>query len=312
MKVFRLRYPDQLDIGPQDAYSLAIGFFDGIHKGHQEVIRNAKKHADELAIQTAVMTFDPHPSQLFSGKNVGYITPLEEKVRVLESLGVDALFIVNFDWDLASLSPERFIEIFIKGLDVKHVTAGFDFTFGSKGSGTMKDMQELSEGMYDITVISKVTFDDENKVSSTKIRQLLSAGNVEQAAVLLGRPFRTFGEVVHGEKRGRLLGFPTANIQTSEEHVVPANGVYAVRCLIDDEWYNGVCNMGVKPTFHDPEHRIPTAEVHILDVDMDLYGKQMAIDWLYRIRSEQKFDSFDALKMQIGKDKQTAKDLLTN
>lgn len=312
MKVFRLRYPDQLDIGQPDAYSLAIGFFDGIHKGHQEVIGNAKKSADELAIKTAVMTFDPHPSQLFSGKNVGYITPLEEKVRVLESLGVDALFIVSFDWELAGLSPEKFIEIFIKGLDVKHVTAGFDFTFGSKGSGTMKDMQELSEGMYGTTVITKVTFDEENKVSSTKIRQLLSDGNVEAAAALLGRPFRTFGEVVHGEKRGRLLGFPTANIQTSEEHVVPANGVYAVRCLIGDTWYNGVCNMGVKPTFHDPEHRIPTAEVHVLDVDMDLYGQQMAIDWLYRIRSEQKFDSFDALKNQIGKDKQTAKDLLTD
>ena len=312
MKVFRLRYPDQLDIGQQDAYSLAVGFFDGIHKGHQEVINSAKNAADKLSIQTAVMTFDPHPSQLFSGKNVGYITPLEEKVRVLESLGVDVLFIVNFDWQLAGLSPEKFIDIFIKGLGVKHVTAGFDFTFGSKGSGTMKDMQELSEGSYDTTVISKVICDDEDKVSSTKIRQLLSEGNVEEASALLGRPFRTFGEVVHGEKRGRLLGFPTANIETAEEHVVPANGVYAVRCLIDGQWYNGVCNMGVKPTFHNPEHRIPIAEVHVLDVDMDLYGQQLAIDWLYRIRSEQKFDSFEALKAQIGKDKQTAKDLLTD
>lgn len=312
MKIYRLRYPDSINSRQHLASSLAIGFFDGVHRGHQEVIRNAKKVADDLSIETAVMTFDPHPSQLFSGKNVGYITPIEEKVRVLESLGVDTLFIVSFDWELASLSPQRFIDIFIKGLAVKHVTAGFDFTFGSKGSGTMKDMQELSEGKFGTTVISKVTFDQENKVSSTEIRQLLSTGNVEAAAVLLGRPFRTLGEVIHGEKRGRQLGFPTANIQTAEEHVVPANGVYAVRCLIGDTWYRGVCNMGVKPTFHDPEHRIPTAEVHLLDVNMDLYGQKMAIEWFYHIRSEKKFDSLDALKTQIGKDKQTAKDLLTD
>lgn len=310
MKVYRLRYPDQLQIEPGHDYSLAIGFFDGVHKGHQEVITTAARIADQLEIETAVMTFDPHPSQLFSGKNVGYITPLNEKLRLLEDLQVDALFIVSFDWDLASLSPQKFIDIFIKGLGVKHVTAGFDFTFGMKGSGTMRDMQALSDGMYGTTVIEKVTFDEDEKVSSTKVRKLLADGSVEEAAGLLGRPFRTFGEVIHGEKRGRQLGFPTANIHTQEEVIVPANGVYAVRCLIDGEWHAGVCNMGVKPTFHDPEHRLPTAEVHLLDANMDLYGKHVAIDWLYRIRSERKFDSLDALKVQIGKDKQTAMDLL--
>ncbi|AXH98743.1 riboflavin biosynthesis protein RibF [Sporosarcina sp. PTS2304] len=310
MEIYRLRYPDRVDIGEKHDYSLAIGFFDGIHKGHQEVICSAKKTAEKLAIQTAVMTFDPHPSQLFSGKNIGYITPFEEKVRLLEGLHVDALFIVSFDWALASLSPQQFIDIFVKGLHVKHVTAGFDFTFGAKGAGTMEDMNRLSEGLYGTTTVSKVTFDENGKTSSTKIRQLLSEGNVEDASRLLGRPFRTVGEVVHGEKRGRQLGFPTANIQTDEEHIVPANGVYAVTCLIDGTWYNGVCNMGVKPTFHNPEHRQATAEVHLLDASMDLYGKHIAIDWLYRIRSEKKFESLDALKEQIAKDKQTAIDLL--
>ncbi|WP_301108641.1 riboflavin biosynthesis protein RibF [Sporosarcina sp.] len=310
MKVYKLRYPDQLQIEPGHAYSLAVGFFDGVHKGHQEVITAADETASQLGIETAVMTFDPHPSQLFSGKNVGYITPLAEKIRLLEDLNVDALFIVSFDWDLASLSPRQFIDTFIKGLDVKHVTAGFDFTFGMKGSGTMKDMKELSDGMYGTTTIEKVTFAGEEKVSSTKVRQLLGDGGVEKAAELLGRPFRTSGEVVHGEKRGRQLGFPTANIHMEEDVIVPANGVYAVRCLIEEEWHAGVCNMGVKPTFHDPKHRLPTAEVHLLDADLNLYGKQVAIDWLFRIRSERKFDSLDALKEQIGKDKQTALDLL--
>ncbi|MBY0222015.1 MULTISPECIES: riboflavin biosynthesis protein RibF [Sporosarcina] len=310
MEIYRLRYPDQLNIQLHHAYSMAIGFFDGVHKGHQEVIDSAKKKADELGIQTAVMTFDPHPSQLFSGRNVGYITPLEEKVRLLEALQVDTLFIVSFDWDLASLSPQQFIDIFVKGLGVKHVTAGFDFTFGMKGSGTMKEMHDLSEGLYGTTTIQKVTYDHDGKVSSTKVRQLLSEGDVEEAALLLGRPFRTFGEVVHGEKRGRQLGFPTANIQTDEENIVPANGVYAVYCLVDGKWHPGVCNLGVKPTFHNPEHRVATAEVHLLNANMDLYGKQVAIEWLHRIRAERKFESLEALKEQIGKDKQTAMDLL--
>ncbi|WP_153731323.1 riboflavin biosynthesis protein RibF [Sporosarcina obsidiansis] len=310
MEIFRLRYPDQLSIEQGCAYSLAIGFFDGVHKGHQEVINSAKKTANELGLQTAVMTFNPHPSQLFSGKNIGYITPLAEKIRLLESLQVDALFIVNFDWDLASLSPKQFIDIFIKRLGVKHVTAGFDFTFGVKGSGTMKEMSELSDGMYGTTTIPKVTFEHDGKVSSTKVRELLSKGKVEEASLLLGRPFRSVGEVVHGEKRGRQLGFPTANIETDEEHIVPSNGVYAVRCLIDSQWYPGICNMGVKPTFHDPDQRKATAEVHLLNASMDLYGQEIAIDWLYRIRSEQKFESLEALKEQIGKDKQTAIDLL--
>lgn len=310
MKIYRLRYPDQVDIEQQQSYSLAIGFFDGVHKGHQAVIRSAKKTADELAIKTAVMTFDPHPSQLFSDQTINYITPFEEKVRLLKELQVDTLFIVSFDWALASLSPRQFIDIFIKKLGVQHVTAGFDFTFGAKGAGTMEDMRSLSEGVYGTTTISKVTFDESDKTSSTKIRELLSQGNVEEAAALLGRPFRTVGEVVHGNKQGRLLGFPTANIQTAEEHIVPANGVYAVRCLLADTWYNGVCNMGVKPTFANPEQRKPIAEVHLLEANMDLYGKVLMIDWLHGIRSEKKFDSLDALKEQIAKDKQTAIDLL--
>lgn len=310
MKICRLRYPDQM-AAEKGRYSLAVGFFDGVHKGHQEVILSAKKTADKLGVQTAVMTFDPHPSQLFSGKNIGYITPEEEKISVLESLGADVLFIVHFDRQLADLTPQQFIDDFIKRLGAVHVTAGFDFTFGAKGAGTMKEMQELSNGEYGTTVISKVTGGEDEKISSTKIRKLLAAGDVEQAAVLLGRPFRTIGTVVHGEKRGRLLGFPTANIQTEDTHITPANGVYAVRCIIGGEYYKGVCNMGVKPTFHDPSTRKPTAEVHLLDAELDLYGKQITIEWLYRIRSEQKFQSFEALQQQIAKDKEIAKNLLS-
>ena len=164
-------------------------------------------------------------------------------------MGIDTLFVVTFDWSLASLTPEQFVDMFMKGLNVKHVTAGFDFTFGSKGAGTMKDMASLAEGFYGTTVVEKV-IDEDEKISSTRIRQLLSEGNVEETALLLDRPFRTIGTVVHGEKRGRLLGFPTANILPDTNTILPANGVYAVRFIVEDKIYDGVCSVGVKPTFH--------------------------------------------------------------
>ncbi|MCM3709896.1 bifunctional riboflavin kinase/FAD synthetase [Sporosarcina luteola] len=311
MEIYHLHYPSQTTIDDRGPFSLAIGFFDGLHKGHQTVIKEAKAKAEQLGIRSAVMTFDPHPSHLFGKgrEKVGYITKYPEKSRLLEEMGIDALFIVAFDWDLASLSPERFIEIFIKGLGIKHVTAGFDFTFGSKGSGTMEQMASLSNEEYGTTVIGKVT-DSEDKISSTRIRKLLSEGGVEKTASLLGRPFRTVGTVIDGEKRGRLLGFPTANVSIDEDTILPANGVYAVLFSIDGQSYKGVCNVGVKPTFHDPTKVKTSVEVHVLDFNSDLYGKEAAVDWIARIRPEKRFGSVDELIEQIGKDKETAKHLL--
>lgn len=311
MEIYHLTYPENTSIDDKGPYSMAIGFFDGLHKGHQTVIGEAKRKADELAIRSAVMTFDPHPSHLFNSgmHRVGYITQYDEKIRLLEEMGVDALFIVKFDWDLASLSPKRFIDLFIKQLGVKHITAGFDFTFGSKGSGTMEQMESLAAGIYETTTIEKVK-DSEEKISSTRIRKLLSQGDVEKTADLLGRPFRTAGIVVHGEKRGRQLGFPTANISYNEDSIIPSNGVYAVRIEIAEKIYGGVCSVGKKPTFHDPEMMSTTVEVHIIDFDEDIYGVQVKVDWIAYIRDEVKFNSIEELIKQIGNDKETAKKLL--
>ena len=312
MEIYHLQYPTQMTVDDKGPFSLAIGFFDGLHKGHQTVINEAKAKAEELGIRSAVMTFNPHPSHLFGkGANkVGYITKYPEKSRLLEEMGIDALFIVTFDWVLASLSPEQFVEFFIKGLGIKHVTAGFDFTFGSKGVGTMEQMAALSGGEYGTTRIEKVT-DSDVKISSTRIRKLLSEGDVESTASLLGRPFRTVGTVIDGEKRGRLLGFPTANISPDEETILPANGVYAVIFTFDGQSFKGVCNVGVKPTFHDPDVRKPSVEVHLFNFEGDLYGKEAAVDWMARIRAEQKFNSADELVTQIQKDKETALQLLS-
>ncbi|MDW0115688.1 bifunctional riboflavin kinase/FAD synthetase [Sporosarcina thermotolerans] len=311
MEIYHLQYPQHKTIDDIGPFSLAIGFFDGLHKGHQAVIEEAKKKAEQLGIKSAVMTFDPHPSHLFGdGENkVGYITQYPLKSQYIEEMGIDALFIVKFDQPLSSLSPEQFIEIFIKGLGVKHVTAGFDFTFGSKGAGTMAQMDALSNGDYSTSVIEKVTDSDE-KVSSTLIRKLLSEGDVEKTATLLGRSFRTVGTVVDGEKRGRLLGFPTANVLPDDELIIPSNGVYAVKFSLADQIYDGVCNVGVKPTFHDPSVSKTSVEVHLLDFTGDLYGKEVSVDWIARIRDEKKFGSVDELVEQISMDKETAKELL--
>lgn len=314
MKVIHLKYPHQLQtIDFKDKYSLAIGFFDGVHRGHQEVINTAKKEGEKRQLKTAVMTFDPHPSIVLGGRNeqVFYITPLQQKIELLEQMGVDTVFVVHFTSDFAKLQPAEFIDTFIRELNVKHVTAGFDFSFGAFGKGTMEDMEALSHGDFGVTVVEKKE-DNEEKISSTRIRRLLQEGDMEDALRLLGRPFEIPGIVVHGDKRGRTLGFPTANVQTLEGAFIPATGVYAVRLKVQNEVYNGVCNVGYKPTFNNPEDKKLSIEVHILNFSKNIYGEEVLVSWYERIRSEQKFDGIDGLKSQIEKDKQQTIEYFSN
>ena len=308
MNVIHLKYPHQLaQKFEKQAYSLAIGFFDGVHKGHKAVIESAKQKAEELNIKSAVMTFDPHPSIVLGGRNekVFYITPLSQKLDTLEKLNVDTVFVVNFTSDFAKLTPEQFIEYFIMDLNVQHVTAGFDFSFGAFGKGNMELMAQLSNGNYGVTVIDKLS-DIEEKISSTRIRKALQDGEMEQVRNLLGRAFEVPGIVVHGDKRGRTMGFPTANVQAMEGCYIPATGVYAVKILVQNEWYNGVCNVGYKPTFHNPDEKSMSIEVHILDFEKNIYGEEVIVGWYKRIRSERKFNGIEALIEQIEMDKQQA------
>lgn len=308
MKTIHLSYPHHLSddsiLGP---FSLAIGFFDGVHSGHQEVIGHAKKIADDKGLRLAVMTFDPHPSIVLGKRNekVFYITPLAQKLELLQTMGVDTTFVVRFTSDFAQLSPEEFVHTFIRHLNVAHVTAGFDFTFGSFGKGDMTVMKELANDDFEVSVVQKKT-DGLEKISSTNIRKALTAGDMEKVHQLLGRPFRIPGVVVHGDKRGRQIGFPTANIQAKEGSFIPATGVYSVRMLVQDEWVDGVCNVGYKPTFKNPDEKKLTIEVHLFDFDKNIYGEEVYVDWYHHIRDERKFDGIESLKKQIDKDKQTS------
>lgn len=308
MKIFYLNYPNQMKtVEGLGALSLALGFFDGVHKGHQRVIGEAIERAKELGIQSAVMTFDPHPSLVLGGRKeeVFYITPLQQKLEILKEIGVDVCFIVRFTSEFAKLTPEQFIQHFIKELNVVHVTAGFDFSFGNFGKGNMETMKECSNGTYTTTVIPKQE-DGQEKISSTRIRGLLKEGAVGEVCRLLGRPFQIVGTVVNGDKRGRTIGFPTANVEPELGTFVPGRGVYAVRIRVQENFYDGVCNVGYKPTFNNPDVKKLSIEVYILDFNKDIYGEQVTVEWHQRIRDEKRFSGIDELKVQIQKDKETA------
>src|SRR5690625_4517571 len=212
MKVYELTYPEKISEQSIPETIAAIGFFDGIHLGHQKVINTAISNAKKENKENAVITFHPHPSVVLSktNKTVQYITSIPEKLRILEKLGVDRVYIITFNQELSQLPPEQFLKHFVTGLNIVHLVAGFDFTFGFKGSGNMNNIKNYAPSPFAYTIIEKMEKNNE-KISSTKIRNLLAEGNVNQVINLLGRPFSITGTVVKGDQRGRTIGFPTAN-----------------------------------------------------------------------------------------------------
>lgn len=303
MKTIYLQHPHQLQKEKQKSTVCALGYFDGVHLGHQKVIETAMTIAKQQQLQSAVMTFSPHPAVVL-GKvdSIPAITPLKEKELAIEALGVDILYVVKFDDSFSKLTPQQFIDEYIIGLSIKHVVAGFDYTYGRFGKGTMETMAEQSRDQFDITTIKKVE-KDSDKISSTSIRADIQAGQVESLPQTLGRYYRMAGTVVTGEKRGRTIGFPTANLKVSDEYVLPKEGVYAVRIRYENEWYNGMLNCGYKPTFHENREEL-TIEVHIFDFNQDIYGEQIIVEWRKRIRDEKKFTSVEELTKQLSADKQ--------
>lgn len=307
-----LSYPHTLHKENLPETVSAIGFFDGIHKGHQEVIQQAVNKAKENNMESAVITFFPHPSVVLRKdvQHVKYITISSEKQAILENLQVDRLYVIRFNQELSKLSPQAFIDHFIIGLNIKHLVAGFDYSFGHKGQGKMTDMQEYARDLFTWETIGKVTLDEE-KVSSTRIRAELASGNMEQAEQLLGRPFATTGLVVKGARRGRELGYPTANLSISKDALLPKQGVYATRVRHKDKIYGGMANIGTNPTFTEDLEDM-SVEVYLFDFDGDLYGEELTIEWLSYTREEIKFDSKEALIEKMKQDEEEIRAYLAN
>ncbi|PRS61017.1 bifunctional riboflavin kinase/FAD synthetase [Bacillus sp. GBSW19] len=307
MKTIHISHPHTLNQKDQDPSVMALGYFDGVHLGHQKVIDAAKSIARKEGLALAVMTFHPHPSHVLqkAREPKDLITPLEDKIDFIEQLGADYLYIVQFSESFAALSPQEFVDQYLDELNVKHAVAGFDFTFGRFGAGTMETFDEYGKGRITATIVPKLSNQD-RKVSSTLIRSALKNGDVEYVSELLGKPYQLRGIVIHGDKRGRTIGFPTANVGLSAEYIIPPTGVYAVRAEVKGKVYDGVCNVGYKPTFYEKRPDQPAIEVNLFDFNEEIYGEPIKLQWFKRIRSEQKFNGIQELTVQISQDKEEA------
>lgn len=334
--------------------AVALGKFDGVHLGHQKVIqpvlqpngnegsKGAEGNLQELSSQnlanplspperaySTVVTFDPHPQEFFTGQPRTWLTPLDEKVQQLRSLGVEQLVLLPFDKELSALSPEEFVEkIIVKQLQCRRISVGEDFCFGKERRGTARELQLLA-AKYNIpvTIVSLQTsegddncangnYTQEAPISTSLIRQYLEIGDVKNANLLLGRPYNLMGVVVEGEQLGRTIGFPTANLQLPRDKFVPRKGVYAVRVEIANETPDtpippqilGVMNIGNRPTVNGAYSSV---EVHLLDWSGDLYGKNIEVQLIEFLRPEQKFPSLEDLKVQIQLDCTVAREVLS-
>lgn len=302
MEIIKLRHPYQVNEIPEDEVVLALGFFDGVHRGHQEVIGRAKKIADKNNLKLAVMTFNQHPSIVFKKLDPDqhkYLSTVSRKEELMDKIGVDYLYEVDFTSAFASLSPQEFVEQYIVDLHAKTVVAGFDYTFGKKEVASMVHLPMYANHRFEIVVVEKQTLKEE-KISSTRIRLALEIGDMAVANKLLGYTYATPGRVVHGDARGRLLGFPTANIEVENFVKLPRTGVYAVEILVGGKTYKGMASIGYNVTFEP--NRPLTVEVYILDFSNDIYGEEVTVFWHDYLRDEEKFDSIDTLIAQLKQD----------
>ncbi len=308
METIHLTYPETPDVVPS---VMVLGFFDGVHTGHLAVIRHAQEQAERLNVPVTVVTFDPHPKQVLSNKPdaVRYITPLSRKLKRIESLGVERCLVLTFTKELAGLSPQQFVDDYLIGAGAVHVTAGFDYSYGKFGEGTMETMPFHARGRFTTSVVNEQTEGGE-KVSSTRIRKLLGAGEVDAAATLLGSPYVICGEVIHGDARGRTIGYPTANVVMDASYVMPRLGVYATRVrLRDGRTFHAMTNVGRRPTFYDTGD--VSIESHLFDFSEDLYGQLIEIEWVRFIRNERAFDGLDSLIAQLKQDETKARSILS-
>lgn len=289
---------------------IALGTFDGLHLGHQQVIMTAKREAIRVGAILAVFTFSNHPLQLIRPEKVpAALLTKAQKYRLLEQMGIELLVDLPFNWELANLSPLNFIDK-LELLGICGIVVGENFNFGCKGAGNCQLLaQEAGKRGFALEVLPLVK-DNQQVVCSTAIRKMISEGSVEAAAAFLGRPYALTGRVAHGNERGRLLGFPTANIELSNAHTaVPSVGVYAVRVtLADGTTYNGMANIGNNPTFGDVIK--PRLETNIFDFSGDIYGQQITVEFIAKVREQTKFDSLDALIAQLNADKKYCKKIL--
>lgn len=293
--------------------ALALGTFDGVHAGHRVVIGRALAYARERGLTSAVVTFDRHPLSVVDPSRVPrLLTSNEEKIRLIEELGPDELILLPFDADFAALSPTEFCRDLLSGrLGARVVVVGENFNYGARGAGDVAQLRACGAASgYDVDVCPLVTERGE-AISSTRIRRLLHDGALEEVREILGRPPSAVGVVVHGDKRGRMLGVPTANVDVEAGTIFPGRGVYVARALVAGTWHRAAVNIGHNPTFQSRDEPIThvTVEAFLLDFAGDIYDREIRLDFLHKIRDERRFDSVEALVAQMRLDIDSARGL---
>ncbi len=287
--------------------ALTIGNFDGVHLGHLEVLKNLKKAAVEQNLRSCIMSFEPLPMEYFNHQTAPVrLHRIREKWQALQQANIDYFLCAKFNHQLADLSADDFINtILLEKLDVKYLLVGDDFRFGSKRSGDFETLYEAGK-KHGFNVHNSSSFCFENqRISSTRIRHALMQDQLEQAKKMLGRPYQICGHIAHGDKRGRTIGFPTANIKL-HRHATAVHGVYAVHMKGENNLSAyGVANVGKRPTVNGHDLQL---EVHLFNFDREIYGEKVCVEFKHKIREEKRFESFENLKQQILKDSQQAKD----
>ncbi|MFH1898273.1 MAG: bifunctional riboflavin kinase/FAD synthetase [Candidatus Desantisbacteria bacterium] len=300
----------ELPIEPLKCQSsvVTIGIFDGVHLGHQKIITEVVESASKGDAESVVMTFDPHPEEVILSKSPPFLLPLSERIRLIESMGVSLMIISDFTRQIANIPAEEFVwDILVNRLRIKKICVGYDYSFGKNRCGGIELLRELGQVYgFETEVVPPVRINNEI-VSSTKIRCCLAQGKIAQANDMLGRKHTIKVVVVHGDKRGRILGYPTANCLCKNDILMPCIGVYAVWVWIDNIRHNGMANIGYCPTFRGEELRF---EVHLLSFQGDLYEKEFMVTFIDRIRDEKGFDSVEELLGQLKEDEEMVRGIL--
>lgn len=284
---------------------LTLGTFDGIHLGHHQIISAVVKKAKQNNMRSFVLTFEPHPRKVLSKDNKVYLlSSLEDKIEILNKLGIENLLVIEFTKEFSQQSAEQFIiDYLVNGIGLSEIVIGYDHHFGKGRGGNADTLISIGDEHGFKTSVIQSYYLEDKVVSSTKIRDALSEGDVLSAANMLGRYYRFSGTVVGGDKRGRALGYPTANIDLDvKEKLLPLIGIYAVRVNLHNQVYNGLLSIGRRPTFY--EDGAVVSEVYIYNFDQQIYGEKISIDLVDRLRGEEKFNSTDELVTQMDKDKE--------
>lgn len=291
---------------------LTIGVFDGVHRGHREIIRKLVTDAHANDSPAVVLTFDPHPSSVLTGQDIKYLTTPDERIDLFKGLGVDIVIVQHFTRDLSTATAQEYMSRLKQYLDLKHLLIGYDFALGRGREGNAARLTEIGKELNYTVEVMDALKNESDIISSTQIRKLVAAREVTEAANLLGYHYSLNGPVIHGEGRGRSIGIPTANIDYSKRKVIPANGIYVCWATVSSRHpkYMAATNIGFNPTF-TPERQIPSLEAHLLDFDEDIYDQEVKLEFIARLRDELKFDSVETLVTQIHDDINKTREMLS-